>query len=195
LTEHAAAIPAILDALDFAAVRHRDQRRKGNEASPYINHPIQVARILAGPGGVRDVDVLIAALLHDTIEDTVTTADELSTRFGARVRSLVEEVTDDKRLPNRERKRLQIEHASQLSLAARQIKIADKISNVRDVAGAPPRGWSIERRTEYVEWADAVVQRCKGANPFLDHLWDETVTRARTLMGEATASPETGESS
>jgi (p)ppGpp synthase/HD superfamily hydrolase len=182
VTESEAAIPAILDALDFAAARHRDQRRKGDEASPYINHPIQVARILAGPGGVRDVDVLIAALLHDTIEDTETTAQELSSHFGDAVRSLVEEVTDDKRLAKRERKRLQIEHASKLSPAAREIKIADKISNVRDIAGAPPRGWSVQQRIEYVEWADAVVRQCTGTNPRLDQLWEETVAHARTIL-------------
>jgi guanosine-3',5'-bis(diphosphate) 3'-pyrophosphohydrolase len=158
----------------------------GAEASPYVNHVIRVALLLARIGGVRDVELLQAAILHDTIEDTRTTPDELEQRFGARVRALVEEVTDDKRLPRADRKRLQIEHAPTLSAGARQIKVADKIANVQDVAHAPPRDWSVERRVAYLDWAEAVVRGCRGTNPALDHYWNEVVTNARLRLSAAT---------
>ncbi len=142
--EESNTIAAILKALHFAATKHRDQRRKDVEASPYINHPIEVAELLAREGGVTDPVILQGAILHDTIEDTRTTREELEEAFGSEVRSVVEEVSDDKRLPKDERKRLQIAHASHLSERARQIKIADKISNVRGVTVAPPADWSLE---------------------------------------------------
>lgn len=176
-------VHGLLDALDFAAERHRDQRRKGVEASPYINHPIRVARLLVDVGNVRDSDTLIAAILHDTIEDTETTAAEIESRFGPAVRRLVEEVTDDKRLPQHERKRLQVEHASALSSGAKLIKIADKIANVEDVVIAPPRDWSRERRVEYLEWSEAVVGGCRGIIEALDSHWDSTCEHARDRLG------------
>src|SRR3954465_11479885 len=120
----------LLAALHFAADKHRDQRRKDAEASPYINHPIEVAELLTRVGGVRDLVALQAAILHDTIEDTHTTPEELEGRFGARGRKVVEEVTDEKTLPKVDRKRLQIEHAPHLSPEARLVKLADKIANV-----------------------------------------------------------------
>lgn len=172
----------LLDALDFAAKRHRDQRRKGVESSPYINHPIGVARILADPGGITETSVLVAAVLHDTIEDTETTAAEIESLFGPTVRGLVEEVTDDRSLPKEERKRLQIEHAAALSAGAKQIKIADKISNVRDVVLAPPRDWSADRRRAYLEWAEAVVVHCLGVNAGLDALWAQVRAEARSEL-------------
>src|SRR6476620_8506819 len=128
----------LLKALHFAADKHRDQRRKNAEASPYINHPIEVAELLARVGGVSDLVTLQGAILHDTIEDTQTTPEELETDFGAAVRAAVEEVTDDKKLHRLDRKRLQIEHAPHLSERAKQIKLADKISNVRGVTHTPP---------------------------------------------------------
>ena len=130
-------LTALLTSLHFAADKHRDQRRKSQEACPYINHPIEVAEILSRVGGVTDLATLQAAILHDTIEDTQTTSEELEARFGAEVRRLVDEVSDDQRLPKAERKRLQIEHAPYLSPKAKLIKIADKISNVRDVTHSP----------------------------------------------------------
>src|SRR5260370_27309321 len=133
---------ALLKALHFAANKHRDQRRKGVEASPYINHPIEVTELLARVGGVTDLVTLQSAILHDTIEDTRTTPDEIATEFGSDVRQIIEEVTDNKRLPKLERKRLQIEHAPHLSQRAKQIKIADKISNVRSVTQSRPTDWS-----------------------------------------------------
>lgn len=163
----------LLAALHFSAERHRDQRRKGASRAPYINHPIEVASVLAGVGGVEDLDTLLAAILHDTIEDTATTGAELEARFGPVVRGLVEEVTDDKRLPKEERKRRQIAQAAHASAGAKQIKLADKICNVRDVANHPPAKWDLARRREYFEWAKAVVDRMRGAHPALERRFDE----------------------
>ena len=153
----------LLKALSFAAHKHRDQRRKDAEASPYINHPIALAEVLAGEGGVTDLEVLAAALLHDTIEDTATTGEELAREFGARIAAMVAEVTDDTGLPKAERKRLQIEHAAQLSDGAKLVKLADKICNLRDVAERPPAQWDLARRREYFEWAKRVIDGLRGA--------------------------------
>ena len=149
-------------ALAFAAHKHRDQRRKDAEASPYINHPIALAEVLTGEGGVTDIGVLAAALLHDTIEDTATTLEELNRRFGERIAGMVAEVTDDKALPKIERKRLQIEHAAGICPGAKLVKLADKICNLRDVAERPPAKWDLERRREYFEWAKRVIDGLRG---------------------------------
>lgn len=171
----------ILEALLFAARKHRDQRRKDADASPYINHPIEVAELLARTG-VDDLVILKGAVLHDTVEDTETTADEVEGAFGADVRSVVLEVTDDKRLPKAERKRLQIEHAPHLSARARQIKIADKISNVRAMATEPPKDWSLERRSEYLDWSERVVRGCRGVNPALEAIYDDALAEGRRVI-------------
>lgn len=173
-----------LRAVEFAAHKHRDQRRKGSDASPYINHPIAVAEILWRVGGVRDTETLIAALLHDTIEDTATAATEIEARFGSRVRSLVEECTDDKSLPKAERKRLQIAHAAQVSAAAKEIKLADKISNVTDIIANPPPDWSLQRRLEYLDWAEQVVAGLRDANATLAVNFDNAVETARRKAEE-----------
>jgi (p)ppGpp synthase/HD superfamily hydrolase len=165
------ALVDMLAALRFAAVRHRNQRRKGVDSAPYINHLIEVAEVLAGCG-VLDAVTLRAAVLHDTLEDTETTPAELERLFGAEVRSVVEEVTDDATLPQRERKQRQIERAPNLSDRARRLKIADKISNIRDVARHAPDGWSIERRRAYVEWAARVVEGCRGTSECLERRFD-----------------------
>src|SRR5512135_2066956 len=158
----------LFKALAFAAHKHRDQRRKDAEASPYINHPIALAEVLAGEGAVADPEVLAAALLHDTIEDTATTAEELRAEFGERIAAMVEEVTDDKALPKAERKRLQIEHAPTLSRGAKLVKLADKICNLRDVADRPPAKWDLQRRQEYFEWAKQVIDGLRGIHPALE---------------------------
>lgn len=147
----------LLDAARFAAEKHKDQRRKDVSASPYINHPLALAQLLAVDGGVKDVEVLMAALLHDTIEDTETTAEELRARFGSRVTSIVLEVTDDKEVPKARRKELQVEHAPHKSEGAALVKLADKTCNLRDIASAPPADWPLERRREYFDWAKRVV--------------------------------------
>jgi len=172
----------LLKAVAFSADRHRDQRRKGADASPYINHPLDVANILANVGGVTDLTTLVGAVLHDTIEDTCTSPEELEATFGREVRLLVEEVTDDKSLPKAERKRLQIEHAPLLSAPAKLIKLADKISNVRDVAENPPTDWSLQRRREYLEWTGHVVAGCRGVNELLDRHFDQVVREGREAL-------------
>jgi guanosine-3',5'-bis(diphosphate) 3'-pyrophosphohydrolase len=174
---------ALLEAASFAAWKHREQHRKDAEGSPYINHPLAVANVLASEGAVTDEVLLLAALLHDTVEDTETTFEELESRFGVEVRRLVEEVTDDKRLPKAARKQLQIEHARTASAAARQLKIADKTCNIRDIKHNPPTGWSAERKTEYLAWACAVVEGCRGVNGKLERAFDEAVEAARQRLG------------
>lgn len=164
---------AIIRAAAFAAHKHRDQRRKDAAASPYINHPLALARILAVEGGVTDVATLCAALLHDTIEDTETTADELVAEFGSEVAGIVQEVTDDKSLAKPDRKRMQVEHAAHISDKAKRVKLADKISNLRDVANNPPAGWSDDRRREYFDWAKSVIDRLRGVHPGLEAVFDE----------------------
>lgn len=163
----------LLKALAFAAHKHKDQRRKDVEASPYINHPISLASILCNEGHVTDVEVICGALLHDTVEDTATTPDELAREFGAVIRDIVLEVTDDKLLPKAERKRRQVEHAANISPKAKLVKLADKISNLRDVAASPPADWSLERRQEYFDWAKQVVDRLRGVHPGLEIIFDE----------------------
>jgi len=172
----------LLSALHFAAGRHRDQRRKGAEGSPYINHLIEVAEILAREGAVRDPVTLQAAVLHDTLEDTHTTPEELEARFGPEVRRVVEEVTDDKRLPKQERKRLQVEHAPGLSERARLVKIADKISNARSVAVTPPADWPLDRRREYLRWTERVVAGCRGCSAPLEALYDRVLAEAHRAL-------------
>ncbi|MCP3871057.1 MAG: bifunctional (p)ppGpp synthetase/guanosine-3',5'-bis(diphosphate) 3'-pyrophosphohydrolase [Gammaproteobacteria bacterium] len=163
----------IMRALSFAAQKHRDQRRKDPEASPYINHPIALADLLVNEAGVTDVEVIAAALLHDTIEDTETTAAELDEVFGPRIRSIVEEVTDNTQLAKADRKRLQIEHAPHLSREARQVKLSDKICNLRDVAQSPPREWNLGRRQAYCDWAKQVIDGLRGHSLVLESLFDE----------------------
>ena len=167
----------LLKALSFAAHKHRDQRRKDAEASPYINHPIALAQVLTGEGGVSDIEVLAAALLHDTIEDTDTTGEELEREFGSRIASMVAEVTDDTALPKADRKRLQIEHAAQLSDGAKLVKLADKICNLRDVAERPPAKWDLQRRQEYFEWAKQVIDGLRGTHPKLEAAFDAAYLR------------------
>ncbi|HEY8251224.1 MAG TPA: HD domain-containing protein [Burkholderiales bacterium] len=162
----------LLKALAFAAHKHRDQRRKDHEASPYINHPIALADVLVNEGGVSDVEVLCAALLHDTVEDTATTPEELVDTFGARVARIVAEVTDDKALNKADRKRLQVENAARLSPEAKLVKLADKICNLRDVAERPPAGWDLARRREYFDWAKRVVDGLRGSHPRLEAAFD-----------------------
>ena len=167
----------LLKALAFAAHKHRDQRRKDAEASPYINHPIALADVLVNEGGVSDVEVICAALLHDTVEDTATTHEELTNAFGSRIARIVAEVTDDKSLAKEERKRLQIEHAPALSHEAKLVKLADKICNLRDVAHRPPAHWDLARRREYFEWAKKVVDGVRGAHPRLEAAFDAAYSK------------------
>jgi guanosine-3',5'-bis(diphosphate) 3'-pyrophosphohydrolase len=173
----------LLKAIAFAADKHRGQRRKDADASPYINHPIAVATVLAAEGDVSDEVTLIAAALHDTVEDTQTTFEELEKHFGSEVAGLVRELTDDKSLEKAERKLLQIEHARKSSGRAKQIKISDKLCNVRDITDTPPVDWSLQRRRNYLTWSEQVVAGCRGVNANLDQAFDQAVNRAKRKLG------------
>ena len=187
MPEHGSDSARLLAAASFAAKKHRDQRRKGADATPYINHPLAVAETLSDVGGVTDTDILRAALLHDTIEDTGTTLEELEDAFGLAVRKLVEEVSDDKNLPKDERKKSQIEHAPKLSRGAKSIKLADKICNINDVIKHPPVKWSLDRRREYLRWAGQVVAGCRGSNPALEAHFDALLCEGRKVLGSIAA--------
>ncbi len=166
----------------FSAKKHTGQNRKGNDESPYINHPLEVVHLLTNVGKIDDYTVLIAALLHDTVEDTETTTAEIAELFGAEISSIVMELTDDKSLPEAERKRLQIEHAPHLSPQAKVVKLADKISNIRDVIENPPEDWPLERRIEYVEWGRKVVAGLRGTNENLENHFDDLTARAEAAF-------------
>jgi GTP diphosphokinase / guanosine-3',5'-bis(diphosphate) 3'-diphosphatase len=175
-------ISSILTAVKLSAERHRDQRRKDAAATPYINHPVQVAELLWRVGGVRDVKMIIAGLLHDLLEDTETAPEEIRRLFGDEVWSLVLEVTDDKSLPKSERKRLQIKHAPHLSTGAKQIKLADKICNVVDITNSPPHNWSVGRKRDYLEWSERVVAGLGGCNQMLEDYFARVLRTARETM-------------
>lgn len=173
--------PLFIKAMAFAAEKHRNQRRKDAEASPYINHPIALANVLANEGGITDVVVLSAAVLHDTIEDTETSAEELEGIFGSRITSIVLEVSDDKTLRKHVRKQLQIEHAPQSSSDAKLVKLADKICNLRDMLASPPADWPTNRVAEYFHWAGQVAAGLCGAHLTLDETLDKLVSRGNDL--------------
>ena len=175
-------VALILRAASFAAHKHRSQKRKGVGKLPYITHPLDVANVLAGTGGVTDATILVAALLHDTVEDTETSPEELESEFGREVRLLVAEVSDDKSLAKDERKRLQVSHAAAASVAAKQLKLGDKICNVRDITHDPPADWPLERRLGYLDWAGEVVEGCRGVNPALEDRFDKLVEEGRAAL-------------
>ena len=151
----------LVKAMSFAAHKHKDQRRKDKEASPYINHPIELAEVLVDVGNVSDINTICAALLHDTVEDTETTPEELTETFGVRISKIVMEVTDDRSLNKAARKQAQIDHAMYLSNAAKAVKLADKICNLGDVSASPP-DWPLARRQQYFDWARNVIDGLRG---------------------------------
>ena len=175
-------VTLLLTALKFSAEKHRHQRRKDQQTSPYINHPIQVAELLWQQGGIRDMVTIVGALLHDTLEDTNTTPAEIEALCGAEVLALVQELTDDKRLPKSQRKRLQIELAPHKSSRAKQVKLADKICNVYDIIHFPPQTWSLERRQEYLKWSEQVVAGLRGINPALESCYDTVLAEAQQTL-------------
>lgn len=163
----------IIRALDYAARQHTAQRRKDAAQTPYINHPIELIKVLAVEAGITDPVVLTAAILHDTVEDTATEERDLRRLFGDRITDIVMEVTDDTMLRTDVRKRLQVEHAPKKTNEAAMVKFADKISNLRDVASSPPPSWSLDRRRDYFEWAKAVVDRLPPVSAKLRKLFDD----------------------
>jgi guanosine-3',5'-bis(diphosphate) 3'-pyrophosphohydrolase len=176
-------INLIFQAINFAAHKHQHQRRKNRQATPYINHPLAVMETLWRVGQVRHIPTLAAAVLHDTIEDTNTTPAEIEALFGSEVLALVQEVSDDKSLAKETRKQLQIEHAPHISLAAKEIKLADKILNVYDVTYNPPATWPQERIRAYLDWTEKVVGGLRGANSALEAEYDRTLALARAKVG------------
>jgi guanosine-3',5'-bis(diphosphate) 3'-pyrophosphohydrolase len=171
-TEKAQSLSLLFKALAFSAEKHTKQRRKDIEESPCINHPIALANILA-QRWVIDENVLCAAILHDTLEDTETTADELRGHFGEKITSIVLEVTDDKSLEKSVRKQKQVEHAASISHEAKLVKLADKIANITDIINTPPINWSKERKQEYFGWAKAVVNNLRGVHQGLEKDFDD----------------------
>ena len=169
----------LFKAIAFAADRHKDQRRKGKGKIPYINHPLNVAKLLSD-FGEDDVDLLIAAVLHDVIEDTTKGVDdvkklsnEILFEFGEDVLLTVLEVTDNKELNVYDRKAVQLRITGQLSAKSKKLRVADKMCNVRDIAKDPPRGWSKRRKLSYLEWARDVVNKAHGENIKLDAAFDK----------------------
>lgn len=175
-------LPLLFRALDLAAQRHRTQRRKGAHAPPYVNHLLDVVRRLVD-AGITDAEVLAAAALHDTVEDTEYAPDALRAAFGDRVADLVLAVTDDKTLAKPERKRRQVEKAPTLPRDAQRIKLADKASNVREIALDPPADWPHARRVAYLDWAAEVVSGLRGADPALERAFDAELAAARAAFG------------
>lgn len=173
----------ILKAMRFSAEKHKDQRRKDARAAPYINHPIEVAEILWRLGEVRDTTLLLASILHDTIEDTDTTTDEIRAEFGEEVLALVLEVTDDKSLPKQKRKALQVENAPHKTSKAKLLKLADKISNVQGIVSSPPKDWSLERKQEYLLWTEKVVAGLRGVNQSLEGHYDNLLANGKRSLG------------
>jgi (p)ppGpp synthase/HD superfamily hydrolase len=171
------AVQRVLSAAMFAAHKHSAQRRKGAAAEPYVNHLIEVAEMVSSTNEQPDTELVIAALLHDSIEDAGVTKEDLTERFGADVTRLVEEVTDDKSLPKAERKRLQIVNAPKKSVRAQAIKLADKISNLRAILSSPPVDWTERRKTEYFDWAKQVVDGLTTPNPMLKAEFDSLINR------------------
>jgi len=164
-------IHELFQALMYAADKHKFQRRKGYDAVPYINHPIKVANLLIENGEELNHPLLIAAILHDVLEDTDATEVEIARFFGTEVAAIVVEVTDDMTQDYDERKQTQIDKARLLSDDAKKLKIADKIANMNDIAYLP-LDWDDNRKLNYFKWAEKVVDGCRGVNHSLESLFD-----------------------
>jgi (p)ppGpp synthase/HD superfamily hydrolase len=175
------AVQDVLRAASFAAEKHAAQKRKGAAAEPYINHLLEVATLVSMALAQPDTHLVMAALLHDTIEDVGVTKEQLAAAFGSDVADLVEEVTDDKSLPKAERKRLQVASAPKKTVRAQTLKLADKISNLRSMLNSPPADWSFERRRDYFAWAKQVVDGFTAPNPVLKAEFDATHRRFEEL--------------
>src|SRR6476469_10168759 len=163
----------ILAAARFAAEKHAQQKRKGENGEPYFNHLLEVAELIAASTPTMAVELVMAAFLHDTVEDTGVTLQELEQRFGKDVADLVAEVTDDKSLPKETRKQVQVELTPEKSSRAQTLKLADKISNLRAIISSPPVGWSRERKQQYFEWARQVVSGIASPNEVLRSEFDK----------------------
>ena len=166
----------VAQAYAFAAERHVEQRRKGAREEPYLNHLVEVAALIAAATDGSDPNLIAAAVLHDTIEDTKTSYAELESHFNKDVADLVLEVTDDKSLLKQVRKDLQIQNTPKKSARAKMIKIADKTSNLRSILNSPPGNWDEKRKEEYLDWARQVVVGARGVNPVLEGIFDSAAS-------------------
>jgi (p)ppGpp synthase/HD superfamily hydrolase len=177
-------IAKVLAAAQTAASWHAKQLRKGSASEPYINHLLEVAALVNEATRGEDIGLVVAALLHDAVEDQGITRETIAEKFGEDVAGLVMEVTDDKSLPKAVRKRLQIENALKKSRRAKILKLADKISNVTAIGRDPPADWPVERQEEYVQWGRDVVAGLRGASPELEQLFDQAAKEAtRQIVG------------
>jgi GTP diphosphokinase / guanosine-3',5'-bis(diphosphate) 3'-diphosphatase len=172
----------IFEAVNFATRKHHGQVRKDQRGSPYVTHPIAVARVLWQIGSVKDDHTLISAILHDILEDTNTSEHEIQEFFGEEVLRVVLEVSDDKSQERIERKRQQVIHAPDLSKTARLIKLSDKLVNCLDILESPPKNWSLGRRREYIQWAADVVAEIRGTNEALENVFDEMLANAERQL-------------
>lgn len=182
----------LTQAFTFAAERHSAQRRKGADKSPYVNHLAEVANLVSEATAGRDVNLVIAALLHDTVEDVGVTPEEIREKFGDDVVNIVEAVSDDKSLPKAERKRLQIEHAPHLPRRVQILKIADKIANLRTTISDPPEGWDIQSRCDYFIWSKKVVDGCRGASAYLEREFDALYDEGMAVFAKEAAAAKPG---
>lgn len=169
---------AVLRAADAAARWHVHQRRKGAAEEPYVNHLLEVAMLVAEATNGQDPDLVIAALLHDAIEDQEVPRSVIAEMFGEQVTALIEEVTDDKTVEKQERKRRQVETAARKSQRAKILKLADKTSNLNAVAASPPPDWTVKRRLEYVRWAREVAAGLKGVSSWLEEEFEQAAKGA-----------------
>ncbi|BAR55899.1 (p)ppGpp synthase/HD superfamily hydrolase [Bradyrhizobium diazoefficiens] len=176
------AVCLISEAAELAARRHNGMARKGRGNEPYVNHLAEVANLLARATDGADAELVAAGWLHDTIEDTETTREELAQKFSERIASLVVECTDDMKLPKAERRRRQVVDAPKKSAGAKLIKIADKISNVGARIHAAPTTEERDDLADYTGWAEQVVAGCRGGNPWLDQKFDDAVRTARASL-------------
>ena len=176
----------ITHALRFAAERHSSQRRKGQAKEPYVNHLAEVSELVADATEGKDANLIAAALLHDTIEDTETSSDELVATFNNDIAQLVADVTDDKSLPKQDRKHLQVVNSRAQNMRVKLLKLADKTSNLRSLANSPPENWNTERKQAYIDWAIKVAAGLKGVNPWLEERFDEALRRAQKTLQQTT---------
>lgn len=177
----------LVEAINYSTDKHKEQKRKNPKQTPYICHPVRVARLLSNDAGITDVNVIIAALLHDTVEDTDATLDEIELLFGSQIAKIVDEVTDDKSLPKQARKQNQIDHAPHASLGAKLVKLADKLDNLSDLLTATPVGWGPDRVAEYFEWAEKVIHGLRGTNQVLESRLDEVLAARQKAVDVAAA--------
>lgn len=176
-------------AIDFATEKHKGQYRKNSKKEEYIIHPIEVMIILRDHG-VTDQVALVGAVLHDTIEDTSATYEEILELFGEEVADVVLEVSDNKSLPKLERKKFQVSKISKKSFAARMIKIADKLSNSADLLVDPPVGWSSVQINGYIKWSEEICNRAMSLGDTPNALVEVVKSHFRTL-GTSELPPDT----